>query len=113
MNLDVQLLDDVCNGDTDFKKMLIGMVKDEVENAVPLMLSLAESNKIAELHTISHKLKTSLGYLNNENFSTINTHIEKATTKTEQDKTIIAKVVELNYLLPQYIDAIENFAASI
>lgn len=113
MNLDTTLLDDVSNGDKDFKIMLIDMIKSEVLQSVPQMEAAWKDSNIGLLHSLSHKLKTTLGYAADCEMQRLNTYVEQ-TSKTEPANPELKDCLhKMNNLLPEYIQNIENLASSL
>lgn len=113
MNLDTTLLDDVSNGDISFKRQLIEMIHAEMAEAIPLMLLLFETNDLVAIHDLSHKLKTSLGYIRWAKIEEQNTYIEASSKSKKHDPDLLNYIKRLNKLLPDYTQAIESLATSL
>lgn len=113
MKLDTSLLDDVSNGDDLFKKQLIEMILAEVTEAIPEMMQCVDKQDFATIHIVSHKLKTSLGYMRWTPIEDLNKYIEASSNTKKHDPDLKIFIQNLNNLLPEYIQAIENLATSL
>lgn len=113
INLDTTLLDDVSNGDSDFKLLLLGMIKEELISSLPEMIFCYEKGDFTGLHTLSHKLKTTLGYAQNQNIVELNTFIEHNSKLILPDPLVYEYLVQMNKLLPGYIEGLENSASNL
>ncbi len=113
MILDTTLLDDVVNGDHEFKLLLVGMIKTELITSVPEMISSLVEEDQEKLHALSHKLKTTLGYMANNEMKIWIEYIEQKSKSTIDDPLLPEYINKMNNLLPAYIQEIENLATSL
>ncbi len=113
MKLDTTLLDDVSNGDILFKKQLIEMILAEVTEAIPEMMQYIDLQDVEKIHIVSHKLKTSLGYMRWTPIEDLNKAIEASSNTKMHNPDLKSYIQNLNNLLPEYRQAIENLATSL
>ncbi len=111
--IDISLLEEVSAGDNSFKKMMIEMIHAELTTEVPKMVEMLEKGDWSTIHNISHKLKTTLGYICGEDICAPNRQVESA-SKHQTELDIATKNIEnLNHHLPLMLEELENLAASM
>ena len=111
--IDVSLLEEVSAGDVSFKKMMLEMIITELSEEVPKMEQLLDSGDWATIHNVSHKLKTTLGYVCNEDMCARNRQVESASKHQTELDIATQNIRNLNEHLAILLEELENLAASL
>jgi len=111
--IDVSLLDEVSSGDVAFKKMMLEMIIVEISEEVPKMKQLLENDDWETIHNVSHKLKTTLGYICNEDICARNRQVESASKHKTELEISTQNINNLIEHLPIMLEELENLAASL
>lgn len=111
--IDVSLLEEVSAGDISFKKMLLEMIIKELTTEIPRMNQLLQEENWSVIHNISHKLKTTLGYICTEAICGPNRQIELASKQGSELDDAKQNVEYLYEKLPVLTSELENLAASM
>ncbi len=82
--INLEYLDLMSDGDNGMKKILLEMLLDELPTEFDKMVSCKESKSWNDLSEVSHKMKSTLAYVGNEEMTVSNKTIE-VLAKTEQD----------------------------
>ena len=77
INLDY--LDLMADGDDSMKKVLLEMLIEELPDEIVKMRSLQQQSNWSELSSVSHKMKSTLSYVGNDDMSESNKTIEQNT----------------------------------
>lgn len=111
--IDVSLLEEVSAGDNSFKKMMLEMIINELSTEVPKMEMLIDTADWDTIHNLSHKLKTTLGYICGEEICGPNRQIETASKYQTELDMATQNIKFLNEQLPVLLVELENLAASL
>lgn len=111
--IDVSLLEEVSAGDMSFKKMLLEMIMNEIATEIPKLKQLLDEKNWSLIHNISHKLKTTLGYICTEAICGPNRQIESASKQQVELDDAKENIIYLNEKLPLLSAELENLAASM
>ena len=82
--INLEYLDLMSDGDNGMKKILLEMLLDELPTEFEKMIVCRDSNSWNDLSEVSHKMKSTLAYVGNNEMTVANKTIE-ILSKTEQD----------------------------
>lgn len=74
--IDLSYLDLMSDGDVDMKKMMLELLFDEPISEIYKMKNLQEAANWQELRAVSHKMKSTLAFVGNEELTDINKNLE-------------------------------------
>lgn len=95
INLDY--LDMMADGDDDMKKVMLGMLFEEMPLELEKMQQACTDENWAELSSICHKMKSTLSFIGNETMTNSNMTLElksKEVTETNTFQALIDSIVE-------------------
>ncbi len=76
MNVNLEYLDLMTDGDPDMRDTMLGMLQDELPAEIEKMEQLTELHDWAMLREVSHKMKSTLAFIGNEAMTFANREIE-------------------------------------
>ncbi len=96
INLDY--LDMMADGDNDMKKVMLGMLFEEMPEELEKMQQLCQAKDWQELSSVAHKMKSTLSFVGNDTMTNANKTLEvmsKAETETESLAEMVTTIVEM------------------
>lgn len=96
INLDY--LDMMADGDNDMKKIMLGMLFEEMPLEIEKMQQLCEAKEWDELSSVSHKMKSTLSFVGNEEMTNANQALEimaKAADEPEALPPLVNTLAEM------------------
>lgn len=101
--INLEYLELMSDNDNAMKKVLLEMLMDELPAEIEKMAPLAEAKSWNELSEVSHKMKSTLAYVGNDDMTVANKTIE-VLCKTEEDlDQIPAQIETLNNCLERVL----------
>jgi len=82
--INLEYLELMSDGDDAMKKVLLDMLLEELPQEVEKMKTLVDQSAWNDVSEVSHKMKSTLAYVGNDEMTVANKSIE-IITKTEQD----------------------------
>ena len=101
-SINLTYLDLMTDGDQEMKKTMLEMLLQELEPELKKMRELLDAENYEELHPVSHKMKSTLAFVGNDDMTEANTQIEYQT----KHQTAIDQ-------LPELMQRLENSAPSV
>jgi len=103
--INLEYLDLMSDGDNGMKKILLEMLLDELPTEFEKMIACSDSKSWNDLSEVSHKMKSTLAYVGNDEMTVSNKTIE-ILSKTEQDldqiPTLLASLkTNLDRVMPE------------
>ena len=96
INLDY--LDMMADGDNDMKKVMLGMLFEEMPEELEKMQQLCEAKDWQELSSVAHKMKSTLSFVGNDEMTNANKTLEimtKSETEAESFSGLVNTIVEM------------------
>lgn len=96
--IDLSYLNLMADGDREMKKTMLGMLLEEPAEEMILMQEHAAQQDWQALHQVSHKMKSTLAFVGNEEMTELNKKIEtnaRNTTETEALEGWTKRLAEL------------------
>lgn len=96
--IDLSYLDLMADGDREMKKTMLGMLLEEPAEEMERMREHAKNEDWEALHQVSHKMKSTLSFVGNEEMTELNKKIEinaRKTTETEKLEAWTVRLAEL------------------
>ncbi len=94
--INLEYLELMSDGDNGMKKVLLEMLLEELPVEMDKMKELATASSWAELSEVSHKMKSTLAYVGNDDMTVANKTVE-VLCKSEQDLDQIPVLVNTIY----------------
>lgn len=115
INLDYLKL--MADGDSDMEHTMLEMLLDELPSEFEKMKSLHGAQNWKELSQVSHKMKSTLAFIGNEEITAANLTVEQLTKKdnppsTEEIISIGKNMQAFENLLPDVLNELKEIAAS-
>ncbi len=101
-HLNLDYLNLMSDGDLDMKKVMLEMLLEELPSEIKKMRPLMEDKKWEKLKDVSHKMKSTLAFVGNEEMTIANTVVEQ-----------ISKDLENFEELPELITILENMTEKV
>ena len=101
INLDY--MDMMSDGDDSMKKVMLEMLLEELPQEVAKMTDLQEQENWETLASVSHKMKSTLAFVGNDEMTTANKQVEQI-SKSASDKDSLTELI--NVLVKLYPMAI-------
>lgn len=111
--INLSYLDLMADGDELLKQLMLEMLLDELPTEIEKMSIYFEAASWKELRGVSHRMKTTLSFIGNQELSDINAHIEyyvKHQIHLEELPNLIGKI---NALLPALMQALKAAYAQL
>ncbi len=81
--IDLSYMDLMADGDNEMKKTMLEMLLDELPSEIKKMENLCSSSDWANLKLVSHKLKSTLAFVGNDEMTNSNSKVEKLAKEEE------------------------------
>lgn len=94
-HIDLSYLDLMADGDRDMKKTMLGMLLEEPAEEMQLMREHAKNEDWEALHQVSHKMKSTLSFVGNEEMVALNKEIETNARNVAQTEKLQAWTTRL------------------
>ena len=96
-HINLDYLNLMADGDESMKKIMLGMLLEELPAEIHKMKDMYEENNYEELGSISHKMKSTLAFVGNEVLTSTNKEIEE-----------ISKTGDNRKMMPFLLEVLEN-----
>ena len=107
INLDY--LNSMTDGDAEMKQEMLGMLTAEIPEEIGKLQDAAAAEDWEEVFQISHKLKTTLAFVGNEDMTTLNKTIEhcaRHTVDTAELPPMVAQLTAMSLLVVEELQSI-------
>ena len=76
LHINLEYMDMMSDGDADMKKTMLEMLIDEMPEEFQKMRNAIQANNWAELASVSHKMKSTLAFVGNDEMTSANKELE-------------------------------------
>ena len=104
--IDLSYLDQMCDGDQEMRQTMLRMILQELPDEIQKIPALCQQHNWSEVHAVSHKLKSTLSFVGNDNMTDINKKIEAGSKHQQNDKNI-------GQLAESLLEALPNVMADL
>jgi HPt (histidine-containing phosphotransfer) domain-containing protein len=111
INLDY--LETMTEGDTDMLRTMLDMIVGELQNEIPKMSAHFEAQDWEGLRQVSHKFKSTLGFVGNELMTEVNREIEEIARTSGQFDKVPALLQILAELQPDVVQELQTAMHSL
>lgn len=101
--INLEYMEMMSDGDDSMKKIMLEMLLDELPQEINKLESLCQEGNWKEVGAISHKLKSTLAFVGNDEMTDANKNIEQLAKENEGSKQIPDLVQKLKVLFPNTI----------
>ena len=105
INLDYLSL--MSDGDRDMVQTMLEMLLVELPDELGQMKLLHRAGNWADLHRVSHKMKSTLAFVGNEELTAANRQIELSSKQLSDLDQISGLLLEMEALFPQIMEALK------
>jgi HPt (histidine-containing phosphotransfer) domain-containing protein len=109
--IDLSYMEMMADGDDSMKKIMLDMLVEELPLEIEKLETFCTSADWQEANAVSHKLKSTLAFVGNEEMTNINKQIELATKNEDDLDAIINWVQKLNSICPKVMEELQQEAA--
>ncbi len=106
-HINLDYLDTMTGGDEDTMQQMLEMLIDEIPTEITKMHSSAAADDWEEVFQISHKLKTTLAFIGNEDMIALNKTIEHCSRHQIDIEEVSPMVKQLNVLSNPVVDELK------
>ena len=97
-HINLEYLDTMTGGDADTMQQMLDMLIEEIPMEITKMQESVASEDWEEVFQISHKLKTTLAFIGNEEMISINKTIEHCSRHTVDLEEVVSMVEQVSVL---------------
>ena len=106
INLDY--MDMMSDGDESMKKIMLEMLLEELPQEIKKMTELLEQENWEMLSSVSHKMKSTLAFVGNEEMTNANKQIEEIAKSEPVSNSLKSLINELERLCPMAITELKE-----
>jgi len=99
--INLEYLEMMADGDDSMKKIMLEMLLEELPQEIEKMKELCAASNWSEVSAVSHKLKSTLAFVGNDEMTDSNKNIE-----------IMAKDASETHQIPELIEKLKNLCPS-
>ena len=103
-HINLEYLDLMADGDDSMKQVILGMLITELPEEITKMKGLIQNQSWTELSNVSHKLKSTLSYVGNEEMTLTN----KAIEKFSKNQISLDEIGSLYTVLKEHLPSVVN-----
>lgn len=111
INLDY--MDMMSDGDGSMKKIMLEMLLEELPQEVKKMTVLLEQKNWEELGSVSHKMKSTLAFVGNEEMTAANKNVEQMAKSSPSPEAIRHLINVLEKLCPMAVAELKEEASKL
>ena len=112
-HINLDYLELMADGDASMKKIMLDMLLDELPVELTKMRELTNMKNWEELGNVSHKMKSTLAYVGNDQMTVANKTVEQFCKKMDNLDEIEALVLSLEETYQQVLPELQNENNSI
>jgi HPt (histidine-containing phosphotransfer) domain-containing protein len=106
--INLEYLDTMTGGDDDMKREMLSMLIVEIPDEMAKMQAATKAADWEEVFQISHKFKTTLSFIGNEDSITTNKTVEYCSRHRVDVTEIPAMVAQIAETIPHILSELEN-----
>ena len=106
--INLEYMEMMSEGDSSMKKVMIEMLMEELPQEIDKMDALVKDRNWNELMSVSHKMKSTLAFVGNENMTEANKQIESLSKEGSNTDSIPELLESLKNLYPKVLNELQQ-----
>ena len=106
--INLEYMEMMSEGDSSMKKVMIEMLMEELPQEIDKMDALVKDRNWNELMSVSHKMKSTLAFVGNENMTEANKQIESLSKEGSNTDSVPELLESLKNLYPKVLNELQQ-----
>lgn len=112
-NLNLDYLNLMTGGDAEMQKMMLDILFEELPVEIELLSTHYNNQAWDDLKSISHKLKSTLAFVGNDQMTIANTQIEQNAMHVENTDDIPGLIGQIKEMYPKVMEELKGYYAGL